>query len=112
MAEHQAAERANGDRTGLHHELAEYVRSAVTQAIGNGIPPGSQQAVLVLRDRVARSAAVVDKTDGLAYRQDLLHRVSIANDPRAERYGQLLSTVNGWPAAPTPAPSSIGSSRP
>lgn len=104
MAEHQAAERADGDHTGLHHELTEYIRNAVTRAIDNGIQPGSARAASVLDDLVARYATVFVKTDSLEYRQDLLHRVSIANDPRAERYWHLLSTINGWPVTPTLAP--------
>jgi hypothetical protein len=42
--------------------------------------------------------------DGAEYRRALLRRLEVANDPRAERYWQLLGAINGWAAQPTLAP--------
>ena len=39
MAEYQAAERHAGDRTGLHHDLSNYVRERVAAALKAGIDP-------------------------------------------------------------------------
>ena len=104
MAQHQADERAAGDPGGLHHELSEQVRQQVTDAITAGIDPRSPRAALILDGLVARYAETFSTHDTPEYRRSLLGRVEVANDPRAERYFHLLSTVNGWPVPPALAP--------
>jgi DNA-binding transcriptional MerR regulator len=104
MAEYQVQERADGDRTGLHHELTAYVRDTVNRAIDDGITPESPHAGAVLAELVSRYAQTFTTVDSAAYRLFLLRRLEVANDPRAERYWQLLSTINGWPAQPTLSP--------
>ena len=104
MAQHQANERAAGDPGGLHHELTEQVRRQVTEAITAGIDPRSSQAAPILDGLVARYTEAFATPDTPEYRRSLLHRVEVANDPRAERYFNLLSTVNGWPVPATLAP--------
>lgn len=104
MADHQAAERAAGDQTCLHHDLTTYVRDTVTRAIEGGIGPDSRPAIPVLDELVGRYARTFGAVDSTAYRESLLRRLDVANDPRVERYWQLLGTVNGWPAQPTLAP--------
>jgi hypothetical protein len=104
MAEHQAAERAAGDQTGLHHEVTELVRERVRQAQADGVEPGSQQARTVLVELIAGYTATFGHFDSAEYRRKLLTRLEIANDPRTERYFALLSTINGWPAPPSLAP--------
>ncbi|WP_317762447.1 helix-turn-helix domain-containing protein [Rhodococcus opacus] len=104
MAQHLAAERADGDQTGLHHDLTEYIRVTVTRAIGDDIRPSSAKAGPVVDDLVARYAQTFDATDSTVYRKSLVRRLEVANDPRTERYWQLLSTINGWPFPPTLAP--------
>lgn len=104
MADYQAAQRADGDRTGLHHELTNLVRDRVAAAITAGIQPASAQAAPVVAELVAGYADTFAATDSNAYRAQLLTRLQIANDPRVERYWQLISTINGWPTAPPLAP--------
>jgi DNA-binding transcriptional MerR regulator len=104
MAELQAADRADGDRSGLHHELTNQIRERVEAALAAGIDPASEQARLVLADLVGRYAQTFGKADTPEYRSQLLIRLQIASDPRVERYWQLLATINGWPAPPTLAP--------
>src|SRR4051794_36398164 len=104
MAEYQAAERADGDRTGLHHDLSAFVRDTVARAIDNGIAPESPDAVPVLGALLAGYARTFCAVDSADYRASLLRRLDVANDPRAERYWQLLGTINGWPVQPTLAP--------
>jgi DNA-binding transcriptional MerR regulator len=104
MAEHQAAERADGDRTGLHHHLTVFVRDTVARAIDDGITPESPEALPVLAELVSAYARTFHAVDSAAYRASLLRRLEVANDPRAERYFQLLATINGWPAQPPLAP--------
>jgi DNA-binding transcriptional MerR regulator len=99
-AEYQAAERVDGDRSGLHHELTNQIRQRVEAALAGGIDPASERARMVLEDLVGRYAQTFGKADTPEYRSKLLIRLQIANDPRVERYWYLLATINGWPAPP------------
>ena len=99
-AEYQAAERVDGDRSGLHHELTNQIRQRVEAALAGGIDPASERARMVLKDLVGRYAQTFGKADTPEYRSKLLIRLQIANDPRVERYWYLLATINGWPASP------------
>lgn len=104
MAEHQAAERAQGDTTGLHQALTEAVCTEVRRALDAGIAPGSDEAAPIVATLTARYAATFGRPDDTALRHWLLTRLEVANDPRAERYWHLLSVINGWPAPPSLAP--------
>ncbi|MER7768548.1 MerR family transcriptional regulator [Kitasatospora sp. NPDC096140] len=98
MAERQAAERADGDRGGLHTELTATVRSSVGTALADGIAPASPAADPVVDSLTAAYAEAFGRPDDADLRRWLLDRLGIADDPRAERYWHLLATVNGWPA--------------
>ncbi|MCX4688786.1 MerR family transcriptional regulator [Kitasatospora purpeofusca] len=104
MAEYQAAERAGGDRTGLHHDLTEAVRAAVGRALDAGVAPASLEAAIVVDALTARYAQTFDRADDAELRRWLLARLEIAGDPRAERYWHLLSVINGWPVPSSLAP--------
>jgi DNA-binding transcriptional MerR regulator len=104
MAEYQAAERDAGDRTGLHHDLSNHVRERVAAALTAGIDPAGSAAALILDDLVERYAKTFQTTDTPNYRNALLRRLEIANDPRTERYINLLHVINGWPTQPSLSP--------
>ncbi|QIQ01630.1 MerR family transcriptional regulator [Streptomyces liangshanensis] len=104
MAEHQAAERAEGDTTGLHHDLTAAVRERVEGALAAGIAPASEGAAPVVDALVGLYAEAFGRADGAEMRGWLVTRLETGADPRAERYWQLLSTINGWPPAPSLAP--------
>lgn len=104
MAEYQAAERAQGDTTGLHHDLTEAVRDQVGRALAAGVGPASPQAAPVVTALMARYAHVFGRPDDADLRSWLLTRLETANDPRAERYWQLLAVINGWPVPESLAP--------
>ncbi|MFI5915973.1 MerR family transcriptional regulator [Dactylosporangium sp. NPDC051541] len=104
MAEFQAAERADGDRTGLHHELTNHVIDRVGAAIADGIQPASAPAAPIVADLVARYAETFQTADSREYRAKLRTRLTVANDPRVERYWHLIATINGSPAMPSLAP--------
>ena len=104
MAEYQAAERDAGDRTGLHRDLSDYVRERVTAALTAGIDPAGSTAAPILDDLVERYAETFQTTDTPNYRNALLRRLEIANDPRTERYLNLLHVINGWPTQPSRTP--------
>ncbi|MFE2146587.1 MerR family transcriptional regulator [Streptomyces sp. NPDC059456] len=104
MAEHQAAERADGDTTGLHHALNEAVCERVGEALAAGILPTSVEALPVTDALAALYAHAFERADDGDLRRWLLARLEVAADPRAERYWQLLAVINGWPPSPSLAP--------
>ncbi|GAA1181875.1 DNA-binding transcriptional MerR regulator [Kitasatospora gansuensis] len=104
MAEYQAAERARGDSTGLHHELTETVRDQIGRALDAGIAPTSAEAAHILDALTIRYAQTFGRADDADLRHWLLTRLEIAGDPRAERYWHLLAAINGWPVPASLAP--------
>ena len=104
IAEYRAAERHAGDRTGLHHDLSDYVRERVAAALTTGIDPAGITAAPILDDLVERYAEMFQTTDTAKYRNALLRRLEIANDPRTEHYVTLLHIINGWPTQPSLSP--------
>ncbi|MFJ9030458.1 MerR family transcriptional regulator [Streptomyces sp. NPDC102274] len=104
MAEFQAAERAQGDTTGLHHDLTTAVREQVEEALAAGIEPTSDLAAPVVDSLTVLYAETFGRTDDADLRRRLVTRLETGADPRAERYWQLLSTINGWPVPPALAP--------
>ncbi|MFJ5233795.1 MerR family transcriptional regulator [Kitasatospora sp. NPDC088391] len=104
MAAYQAAQRAEGDRTGLHHELTEQVVAAVNGALAAGTEPGSPAAGEVVAGLTARYALTFDRPDDPELRRWILERLEVAADPRVERYWELVARINGWPRPPVLAP--------
>lgn len=104
MAEYQAAERAAGDDTGLHHEVTDAVRTRVARAIADGIEPTSAEADAIVSELASAHARVFGRPDDGELRHWLLHRLDVANDPEVERYWQLLSEINGWTIPESIAP--------
>lgn len=104
MAEHQAADRADGDRSGLHSDLTTRLTERIEAARAAGIDPAGEQAGAVVTDLVGRYAVAFGEADTPDYRRRLLTRLEVANDPRSERYWQLLAVINGWPVPPAMTP--------
>jgi hypothetical protein len=52
---------------------------------------------------IASWAAAVGRQDDETYRRDLLEQLEEADEPRAARYWQLLSIINGWALDPSRA---------
>jgi hypothetical protein len=100
MAEYQAAQRADGDTTGLHHELTETVREEVGRALAAGIAPDSEQAGRIVATLTARYAETFGKTDDDRLKRWILDRLGVAGDRRVTRYWQLVAAINGWPPLP------------
>jgi DNA-binding transcriptional MerR regulator len=104
MAEHHAAERAQGDTTALRRDPAAMVRDQVGPALVAGIDPASSPADPVVAAVAAQYAHDLDRPDDVDLRRRLLIRLETANDPRRELYLQLLAVINGWPAPGSLAP--------
>jgi DNA-binding transcriptional MerR regulator len=80
--------------------LAELVTEKVGPASEAGIDPASDAATPILSELVGAWAAASGRTDDDAYRRELLDHFDATIEPRAERYWQLLATINGWPPFP------------
>ncbi|MEU9012649.1 MerR family transcriptional regulator [Streptomyces sp. NPDC048479] len=104
MAEHHAAERAQADTPGLHRDPAASIRDQVGPALVAGIDPASPQADPVVAVVTAQYAHVLGRPDDVELRPRLLTWLESVNDPRRERYFQLLAVINGWPAPESLAP--------
>jgi DNA-binding transcriptional MerR regulator len=104
MAEHQAAERADGDPGGLHHELTMRITERVKRALEDDVDPQSERARQVVDELMGLYAGTFGKADTPHYRRSVCDRVELASDPRAERYWQLLAVINGQSAPPSLMP--------
>jgi DNA-binding transcriptional MerR regulator len=96
MAQQHVAERVAGGDMTVRRDAIALVRDEVGPALAAGVAPASPLAEPVVAAVTARYAALVDRPEDLDLRRGLLARVQDANDPRRERYVQLLSVVNGW----------------
>lgn len=104
MAEDQTEEPSQQDVGTLHDALNEAMLARIDEAVSAGILPASAKGTALtcsLGDLYAHAFERADESD---LRRWLLARLQTTADPRAERYWQLLATINGWPASPTLAP--------
>lgn len=104
MAEYQAAQRADGDTTGLHHDLTETVRAEVGRALAEGLAPDSEHAAAIVAALTARYAETFGRADDTTLARWTLERLEVADDPRVTRYWQLVAAINGWPPLPDMEP--------
>ena len=81
--------------------LAELVNAKAGAAVEAGIDPASPDATPVVDELAGAFAASGGREDTIGYRRELLDQLELANDPRAERYWQLMATINGWPPIPS-----------
>ncbi|MGI5485761.1 MerR family transcriptional regulator [Microtetraspora malaysiensis] len=104
MAEHHAAERAEGRSAGVRRDPVAAVRDLVAPALAAGVPPTSPRADAVVAAVMDEYARGLGRPDDLDLRRRLLDRLEAANDPRRDRYLRLLAVINGWQAPESPAP--------
>jgi DNA-binding transcriptional MerR regulator len=97
MAGDEAAEHAQSDAAGPRRDLVATVRDQVGPALTAGIDPVSPQADPVVAALTARYAHLVSRCDDVELRRRMLTRLESVNDPRRQRYVQLLAVINGWP---------------
>ncbi|GHJ09067.1 hypothetical protein TPA0907_34340 [Micromonospora humidisoli] len=95
---------AHPEVVAMVRDLTHRVRDTVELARAAGIAPESPRAGHVVAALVCAYGEVFDRVDDAGYRSALLARLEVANDPRTERYFQLLAAVNGWTAPPTLTP--------
>ncbi|MBT2375933.1 MerR family transcriptional regulator [Streptomyces sp. ISL-111] len=104
LAEDQAAEQARSDTVSPRRDIAAAVRDQAGPALTAGIDPASPQADPIVAAFTAHCAHLLGRPDGVELRRRLATRLESVNDPRRERYLQLLAVVNGWPAPEILAP--------
>ncbi|MFG1913461.1 MerR family transcriptional regulator [Micromonospora sp. NPDC048898] len=80
------------------------VRDAVAPALAAGLDPTSPAADPVVAAVTSRYASLHGHTDDADLRQRLLDRLVPANDPRRDRYLDLLAVLNGWSTGDATAP--------
>ncbi|MEV7970392.1 hypothetical protein AB0O34_31060 [Sphaerisporangium sp. NPDC088356] len=104
MAEHHAADRAQGGTARPLRDPAAMVRDQAGPASVAGVGPASPEADPVVAAVTAQYARVYGLPDDAGLRRRLLARLEVAGDPRRERYLRLLAVINGWPAPESLAP--------
>lgn len=104
MAEEQAAEQARSDTSVPIRDIAVAVRDQAGPALTAGIEPTSPQADPFVASFTAHYAQLLGRPDDSELRHRLATRLESVNDPRRERYLQLLAVVNGWTAPESLAP--------
>ncbi|MFJ9150290.1 MerR family transcriptional regulator [Streptomyces sp. NPDC102270] len=104
MAEDQAAEQAPSDTMVPRRDIAAAVRDQAGPALAAGIDPASPEADPIVAAFTAHYAHLLGRPDDVELRRRLATRLESVNDPRRERYLQLLAVVNGWPAPESLAP--------
>ena len=104
VAEEHAADRVHGDTTGVRRDAVAVVRDQVEPALTAGTDPLSRQADPVVATVMSQYANICGRPNDVELRRWLLVRLESASDPRRERYLQLLSVINGWPATTSLAP--------
>ncbi|MFD5803695.1 MerR family transcriptional regulator [Streptomyces sp. NPDC127020] len=104
LAEEQATEQARSDTMGPRRDIAAAVRDQAGLALTAGIDPASPQADPIVAAFTAHYAQLLGRPDDVELRRRLATRLESVNDPRRERYLQLLAVVNGWPAPESLAP--------
>ncbi|MGC4746394.1 MerR family transcriptional regulator [Micromonospora sp. DT201] len=80
------------------------VRDAVAPALAVNLDPTGPGADAVVAAVTSRYASLQGRPDDADLRQRLLDRLTVANDPRRDRYLDLLSVINGWSAGDAVAP--------
>ncbi|MFI0444068.1 MerR family transcriptional regulator [Actinomadura sp. 6N118] len=98
LVQDHAAERTGGDTAVPSRDLIATVCTQVDRTQNSGMAPNSPEADSIVEGMAAHYARLVSHVDDLGLRRRLLARLEQANDPRRQRYMELLSVVNGWSA--------------
>ncbi|MFF8840269.1 MerR family transcriptional regulator [Streptomyces sp. NPDC015130] len=104
MTEEEAAEQTRSDMTVPRRDITAAVRDQAGPALTAGIDPASPQADAIVAEFTAHYAYLLGRPDDVGLRRRLAARLESVNDPRRQRYLQLLAVVNGWLAPESLAP--------
>ncbi len=104
LVDDHLADRSDGDGTPPRPDVVAVAREYAEAAVRSGINPDSPQADPVIATLTAECALAVGRPDDAQLHGWLLHRLEAANNPRKDRYFDLLAVINGWPAPEPLAP--------
>lgn len=104
IAEDQANKPSPQDVSSLHAGLNQAMRERIDEAVSAGILPASATAAPLADSLGGLYGHAFESAHNGDLRRWLLARLQTTADPQAERYWQLLATINGWPASPSLAP--------
>jgi DNA-binding transcriptional MerR regulator len=106
MSEEHASARAAGtpEPAGDWQAAAQLVTEKAGAAQAAGIDPASPEARQIVDAVAPAFARPGEDASDPAWRAALAARLATGTDRRAERYWQLLATINGWPPVPTTVP--------
>jgi DNA-binding transcriptional MerR regulator len=86
-------------------ELAAFTVERIQPALDEGTAPESPEATPIVDEIVRKYVTAFDTADSPDVRRELLERMEMGTDRRAERYWQLLGIINGWESqVPTVVP--------
>jgi DNA-binding transcriptional MerR regulator len=74
------------------------------EAVEAGESPTSEAGQTLAAEIAAATARPDQDPASPEFRTEMADRFAMSGDPRAERYWQLLATINGWPPVPTAQP--------
>lgn len=78
--------------------------SRAEAAVTAGDSPTSKAGQTLAAEIAAATARPDQDPSSPEFRAEMADRFATSGDPRAERYWQLLATINGWPPVPTVQP--------
>jgi hypothetical protein len=105
MAERGSADRTQAPRRPADaHRIDAIVSERAGTALADGVDPSSPGARPIIDDLAGALADAYARADDPAFRAWLAETIEAFADPRAERYWQLLATINGWPSRPSSSP--------
>jgi DNA-binding transcriptional MerR regulator len=93
-----------GQRPAAPTQTLTFVDERVAPAMAAGTAPDSPGAAALVAELVPELAAAAGREDTPAYRRELADAWEAGTDARAERYWQLIGTINGWPPFPARVP--------
>ena len=83
---------------------AQLVGERIGPLVAAGVDPASAEATAAVDEVMGAFAQAAGREDTPAYRAAEIERLAAGTDARAERYWQLIGTVNGWPQRPALVP--------
>ncbi|MPY56773.1 MerR family transcriptional regulator [Streptomyces spongiae] len=104
IAQDQAKEPSQQDVSGLHDGLNQAMRERIDEAVSAGLFPASAKTAPLASSLGSLYGHAFERADDGGLRRWIVARLQATADPHAERYWQLLATINGWPASPALAP--------
>lgn len=104
MVENHAADLPAEGPVRPRPDVVALTRDHASAALASGLAPDSPRADPVVAALTADCALILGRPDDTTLHRTLLHRLETANDPRRDRYAELLARVNDWPAPEPLAP--------